>query len=111
MSLSGCVSPEHLAAIAIPMGMSSRNNAQRMLPIGDILSALDSAEKYFQCSIKLTEKAGDVVHLRGAAVSLALVKAFQTSLGKLDDFDAICAASLLGKACLLFTSVILIRCE
>ena len=79
------------------MGMLSRNTAQRVPPVGDVLVALDSAEKYFRDSIALTEKSGDVLHLRDAAVSLALVKAFQTSLGKIDDRNAIYATSLLGK--------------
>ncbi|KAF6764468.1 cysteine peptidase C50 [Ephemerocybe angulata] len=83
------------STIAIPMGMSSKNNAQRALPIYDVLSALDSAEKYFQESISLTSRTGDVLHFRDAAVSLTLVKAFQTSLGRLDELNAGYASSLL----------------
>ncbi|KAF5330235.1 hypothetical protein D9611_010620 [Ephemerocybe angulata] len=83
------------STIAIPMGMSSKNNAQRALPINDVLSALDSAEKYFQESISLTSRTGDVLHFRDAAVSLTLVKAFQTSLGRLDELNADYASSLL----------------
>ena len=72
-----------------------------MLPINDVLNALDSAEKYFQESISLTGKTGDIVQLRNAAVSLTLVKAFQTSLGRLEDHNVIYAASLLGALSLL----------
>ncbi|KAJ2921923.1 hypothetical protein H1R20_g15170, partial [Candolleomyces eurysporus] len=83
------------STIAIPMGMSSKTTIQRMLPINDVLNALDSAEKYFQESIALTGKSGDVLQLRNAAVSLTLVKAFQTSLGRLEDHNAVYASSLL----------------
>lgn len=85
-----------MTAIAIPMGMLSKNGGLRTLPVHDVLTALDSAEKYFQDSISLTAAAGDVVHFRDAAVSLTLVKAFQTSLGRIDESTALHTASLLG---------------
>jgi separase len=94
--LNDCLLIPFPVAIAIPMGMSSKTTIQRMLPINDVLNALDSAEKYFQDNIALTGKTGDIVQLRNGAVSLTLVKAFQTSLGRLEDRNAVYAASLLG---------------
>lgn len=92
------------------MGMSSRSNSQRVLPIGDVLNALDAAEQYFQDSTVLTEKAGDVIHLRDGAVSLALIKAFQASLGKLEDLNARYATSLLGRVSHPYTITSTLTC-
>ncbi|TFK18247.1 hypothetical protein FA15DRAFT_760707 [Coprinopsis marcescibilis] len=83
------------STIAIPMGMSSHSGINIALPIQDVMNALDAAEKHFKEGIRLTIKSGDVLRAREAAVSWTLVKAFQTSLGKLGDQNAVFASSLL----------------
>ncbi|EAU89520.1 cysteine-type endopeptidase [Coprinopsis cinerea okayama7 len=83
------------STISIPMGMSSQGGVQIALPVQDVLNALDTAEKYFQEGLKLSVGSGDVLKAREAAVSLTLVKVFQTSLGRLGDTNAVYASSLL----------------
>lgn len=84
-------------AIAIPVGMSSQDGARVALPVQDVLVALDSAEKHLDEGLRLTLGAGDVVKAREVAVSLTLVKIFQTSLGRLAEENGVYASSLLGE--------------
>ncbi|KAH6918185.1 cysteine peptidase C50 [Coprinopsis sp. MPI-PUGE-AT-0042] len=83
------------STIAIPVGMSSQNDTRIALPVQDVLVALDSAEKHLNEGLKLTLGAGDVIKAREAAVSLTMVKIFQTSLGRLAEESGVYASSLL----------------
>jgi separase len=62
----------------------------------EILTALDNAEKLFWADLGYTAKRGKVSHVRDVVVSLALVRALQTSLGKAKKDGAVLAANLLG---------------
>jgi separase len=64
----------------------------------DILTTLDSAEKLFWADLGYTGKRGRVLHVRDAVVSLALIRALQTSLGKAGKEGPILAANLLGSS-------------
>lgn len=63
----------------------------------DILSVLGNAEKLFWSDLALVARRGRVFHVRDAAVSLALIRAFQVSLGKTSKDGPIMAAGLLGR--------------
>ncbi|EDR03015.1 uncharacterized protein LACBIDRAFT_307876 [Laccaria bicolor S238N-H82] len=54
-----------------------------------------SAEKLFQANLSLTSRNGSVLKLRDAAISLTLIKAFQTSLGRPGNGSSVVTATLL----------------
>ena len=62
----------------------------------DIAITLDSAEKLFWSDLALMARRGRVSHVRDAAVSLGLIKAFQTSLGQSLSEGPTLTARLLG---------------
>jgi hypothetical protein len=83
-------------AIAVPMGMLSTGQFDWTLPSPDILDALSNAEKLLWSHLNLMSQKGSVVKVREAAISLALVGAFQTSLGNQRNGVPWAIASLLG---------------
>jgi separase len=84
-------------AIALPMGMTSDRAVSPAPSTQDILSDLKHAEDLFWADLALTADRGSVPHVREAAVHLALIRAFQTSLGNGGKHGPIVAARLLGK--------------
>lgn len=78
------------------MGMSTTHKVAFALPTQDVLNALEEAEKLFQANLSLTSRNGNVLKLRDAAISLALIKAFQTSLGRPGNGGSVVTATLLG---------------
>lgn len=79
------------------MGMTS-NRAISLAPsTQDILSDLGHAEELFWADLALTADRGSVPHVREAAVHLALIRAFKTSLGNGGKHGPVLAARLLGK--------------
>ncbi|KAH7929994.1 hypothetical protein BV22DRAFT_1001613 [Leucogyrophana mollusca] len=85
------------STIAIPMGMSS-SKTTALAPATDILGALDDAEKLFWADLVLTSRRGNVPHVREAAVSLAMIRALQTSLGRAGKEGPVLAARLLDSS-------------
>lgn len=79
------------------MGMSGDKPLVQLPPTHDILAALSHAEELFRLGLETFAKRGRVTHVREAAVSLALVRAFQTALGKPGKLGPVTAAGLLGK--------------
>ena len=63
-----------------------------------ILSCLADAEKSFQTALEIGIQRSSVYKVREACVSLALVTALQTSLGKEDRVASLATASLLGES-------------
>lgn len=78
------------------MGMSSNHDLALTPSTQDILGALDSAEKLYQENLVSTASRGSVVSVRESALSLALIRAFQTSLGRLGNGGPAVSAFLLG---------------
>lgn len=78
------------------MGMLSTGQFAWRLPSPDILDALASAEKLLWSHLDLMAQKGSVVKVREATVLLALVGAFQTSLGNQRNKVPWVMASLLG---------------
>ena len=78
------------------MGMLSTGKFDWTLPSPDILDALANAEKLLWSHLNLMAQRGSVVKVREAAISLALVGAFQTSLGNQRNGVPWVMASLLG---------------
>jgi separase len=75
---------EHLkltfpVALAIPTGVASDS---KLISGGDILSALEHAENLYSSGLETFTEHGTVQHLRGAAISLALIKTFHSFLGR-----------------------------
>jgi separase len=82
------------------MGMCGKADVRSsILPSAEVVNALANAEKYLWAHLKMTAGKGNVVKVREAATSLALIGAFRTSLGdrRVDVASAI--ASLLGAFC------------
>jgi separase len=71
-----------LPVIALPMGMSSDKTIALPPSTQDALAILDDAERLFWADLAFIARTGRVPHVRDDAVSLALIKALQTSLGK-----------------------------
>lgn len=64
----------------------------------DILTILQNAERLFWSDLALIAKRGNVFHIRDAAVSLAIIRAFQDTLGRARPEGPILASSLLGES-------------
>lgn len=86
----------HVAApaIALPLGTSKAPALSGSSQ--DILKSLDHTEELFWSNLELTCRRGNVSHVREAAVRLALVRAFQASLGKPGADETLLTANLLG---------------
>jgi separase len=82
-------------AIALPMGMSTDKAPALSPSTHDILHTLDHAEQLFWLDFTLFSRRGDVSRVRDAVVSLALIRALQTSLGKSGNQDPVLVAGLL----------------
>ena len=78
------------------MGMLSTGQFAWTLPSPDILDALANAEKLLWSHLNLMAQKGSVVKIRETAILLALVGAFQTSLGNQRNKVPWVIASLLG---------------
>ncbi|KAF8212071.1 peptidase family C50-domain-containing protein [Mycena galopus ATCC 62051] len=83
------------STIALPMGMSTDKAPALSPSTHDILHTLDRAEQLFWLDFTLFSRRGDVSRVRDAVVSLALIRAFQTSLGKSGNQDPVLVAGLL----------------
>lgn len=77
------------------MGMSTDKVPAPSPSTHDILHTLDHAEQLFWLDFTLFSRRGDVSRVREAVVSLALIRAFQTSLGKSGNQDPVLVAGLL----------------
>lgn len=86
----------HRIAIALPMGTSSADVPPLSPPLQDIMRKLDHAEDLFWTDLELYSRKASVSHVRESVVSLALIRAFQTSLGRSEAVGPLLAASLLG---------------
>lgn len=63
----------------------------------EILGTLNTAEKLFWSDLAEVARRGNVSHVRDSVISLALIRAFQTSLGKAGKEGATLVAQLLGE--------------
>lgn len=77
------------------MGMTGGQLASSPTTL-EILGTLNTAEKLFWSDLAEVARRGHVPHVRDSAVSLALIRAFQTSLGKVGIDGSILVAQLLG---------------
>lgn len=80
--------------MTIPMGMSG-DDVSSSAP-QDMLETLASAEKLFWEHMGYVARRGHVASVREAAICLALIRAFRTSLGRGDAYTPVLAAQLLG---------------
>ncbi|PFH48873.1 hypothetical protein AMATHDRAFT_148907 [Amanita thiersii Skay4041] len=83
------------SAIALPMGMTCKAKEAISPAARDLLSILDNAAKLFWASLSFVAVNGRVSDVRNATISLALISAFQTSLGKPGKGGSSVAAGLL----------------
>jgi separase len=83
------------------MGMSTKNELALSPQSQDILGTLDSAETLFWANLTLITRRGSVPDVRDTVMSLALIRAFQTSLGKSSPSGPTLAVGLLGNAIVL----------
>lgn len=83
--------------MVLPMGMSSSDGIAPPTSTRDILASVINAEKFFWTGLELSGSRGEVQQVREAALSLGLLRAFQTSLGKGGKNNALIAAALLGE--------------
>jgi separase len=79
------------------MGMTGSKILAHTPSTQDILTILMNAEKLFWSDLALITRRGHVSQVREAAISLALIRAFQTSLGKAGLEGPILTVQLLGK--------------
>ncbi|KAF8842467.1 hypothetical protein BDN67DRAFT_965802 [Paxillus ammoniavirescens] len=83
------------STITLPMGMSGDKDLPLVPATQDILNTLGDAEKLFWADLALTLRRGTVSHVREASVSLAMIRAFQSSLGKASTDGPLLAVRLL----------------
>lgn len=87
------------------MGMSSCEGVTPPTSTREILASLANAERFFWSGLELSSERGEVHQVREAAVSLMLIRAYQTSLGKGGKNGAIIAAALLGESYAVLASL------
>lgn len=76
--------------------MSSAEGVSVPTSTKELLNCLSTAEKFFWEGLELSSARGEVYQVRETALSLLLIRAFQTSLGKGGKSVANIAAALLG---------------
>ena len=87
--------PNQYLALAVPMAISSASKL--VIPANsDIIGPLDYAEKLYMSGLELFTEQGTVQHLRGAMISLALIKIFQSFLGHSSSTVFVIATHLIG---------------
>ncbi|KAG8921766.1 hypothetical protein FRC02_012360 [Tulasnella sp. 418] len=86
------------SVIAIPMGMSSTEGAVPPTSTREILTTLVNAEEFFWSCLEIGSSHGEVHQIREAALSLAMIRALQTSLGRSDINGSNIVAGLLDVA-------------
>ncbi|KAK7685385.1 hypothetical protein QCA50_011248 [Cerrena zonata] len=85
------------SAISVPMGMTGGQLASSPTTI-EILGTLNAAEKLFWSDLGEVARRGHVSHVRDSVVSLALIRAFQTSLGKVGKEGSTLVTNLLDSS-------------
>ncbi|KAG9106717.1 hypothetical protein FRC07_008753, partial [Ceratobasidium sp. 392] len=84
------------SAIAVPMGIAGKESTTiQLASTRDALNALGVAEQNFWKTFQLSVARGDAMRTREAAINLARILAFQSSLGKQGIEEAVLAATLL----------------
>ncbi|KAL4079672.1 peptidase family C50-domain-containing protein [Scleroderma citrinum] len=83
------------STIALPMAMSRERDPSLSPTAQDILHALSNAEKLFWADLALTSRRGAVPHVREATVSLGMIQALQSALGKMISDGPLLAVLLL----------------
>ncbi|KAH7890369.1 peptidase family C50-domain-containing protein [Phlebopus sp. FC_14] len=83
------------STIVLPLGRSGDEDLSLATASQEILRSLAEAEELFSGDLALTLRNGTVPHVRGAAVSLAVITALQASLGKACRDGPLVAARLL----------------
>lgn len=63
----------------------------------DIVNTLDEAEEHFWSSLSVLAQRGNVLDIRESAIALAVIKSFQTSMGKKDEKIHVMMSRLLGE--------------
>ncbi|KAK0449824.1 peptidase family C50-domain-containing protein [Desarmillaria tabescens] len=83
------------STIALPLGTAGADTPTLSGTSLEITRSLETAARLFCDNLKLTAHNGNVSHVREAAIKLALIRAFQTSLGKSGADGPLLVASLL----------------
>ncbi|KAG8885856.1 hypothetical protein FRB98_001569 [Tulasnella sp. 332] len=83
------------STIALPLGMSSGEGVSVPTSTAELLACLANADRFFWAGLELSSARGEVHQVREAALSLLLIRAFQTSLGKGGKNGSVIAAALL----------------
>lgn len=78
------------------MVMSGERDPSLAPTAQDILHALGDAEKLFWADLALTSRKGAVSHVREATVSLGMIQALQSTLGKIISDGPLLAVFFLG---------------
>ncbi|KAG6813285.1 hypothetical protein H0H92_012440 [Tricholoma furcatifolium] len=94
------------STIALPMGMSSKQTVISLPTAQEIISTLEAAEKFFWANLTRVAGTRKINDMREGLVSLALIQAFRTSLGR-----ATCGTSNLAVGLLDASAAITLRRE
>ena len=86
----------YFLAIALPMGMTGDKLFSLSPSTEDIVATLDSAEKLFWTDLAAVARHGKVTRVRSAIVSLAVIRALQSSLGRAAKVNPVLTTGLLG---------------
>ena len=87
----------HPKVLSLPLGVVGENAPPLSPSVVEILGLLQNAEKLFWSDLTLIARRGHVFQVREAALSLALIRTFQGSLGKNGVDGPVMASCLLGK--------------
>ena len=85
-----------LAVLSLPLGMVGEAPPSLSPSVLEILGLLQNAEKLFWSDLSLIARRGHVFQVREAALSLALIRTFQGSLGKGGVDGPVVASRLIG---------------
>lgn len=82
--------------LSLPLGIVGETSPSLSPSVLEILGLLQNAEKLFWSDLSLIARRGHVFQVREAALSLALIRTFQGSLGKGGADGSVIASRLLG---------------
>ena len=88
--------PSHPKVLSLPLGVVGETAPSPSPSVLEILGLLQNAEKLFWSDLALIARRGHVFQVREAALSLALIRTFQGSLGKGGVDGPVMASCLLG---------------
>ena len=97
-----------MIAIALPMPMQrEKGSSQVTLALG-MMELLDKVDQLFTAGMESFKRGTKVTYIRDTLLSLVVVRAFQTALGRTQEYDPILVCNILGEKIATFVLILTI---